>query len=314
MLGLLTRRHLALCVGIVSVGLLIGGCSDGKDGKDGVSTAMVSGTVTNTGNNNAPVAGAVVMTDPAVPGVILVTDLAGDYSGELPIGAYRLMVEETNYEDAEETISVVAGVDQDVDFGLVPVADVVTEINNAPAVSPLPGGSFPLTATVTPMNGTTVASYAWTQSASVTAGIANPASQTCTVTLGSAAAYKAELLTHLDILDRWIVQGVNPWSLEEAGHVAFQCVVTMSDASTHTVSVDIHTDMSGIASWSPGLRTVPTGSAVLITGGEQPAYTWTFTRPGGSAATLMETNTRHPYFTPDVDGLYSLNETNSGET
>jgi len=309
MLGLLTRRHLALCVGIVSVGLLIGGCTD--DGKAGVSSAMVTGAVTNTGNSNAPLAGVTVMTTPTVAGVNLVTNLAGDYSGELPVGVYELAVEETNYEDAADNISVLAGIDQDVDFDLVPVADVVVEVSDPPA-DPVPSAVFNLTATVTPMDGTTVASYLWSQSASAPAMIANPGAQTCTITLGNMALYKAELLMHIDILDRWIVQGINPFSLEEAGHVAFQCLVTMSDGSTYTESVDVHTSLSAMATWSTGLRTVPTGRAVFITGGDEASWSWTIAGPG--AAVLMDVNSRHPYFTPDVDGTYTLTETTSGET
>jgi hypothetical protein len=313
-------RHLRLghplwIAGVLSVGLLLGGCSDGSDGTDGLdgqdgapgtSTALVSGTVVNA-MTSAPLAGVTVETVPAVPGVVLVTDASGRFSGELPIGPYTLRCVAANYNQCTEDISVVAGVPVTADMAMQPTKPVMLSVNAAPAGAG-PGDTFTLTVTPTIMDGSTVTSILWKQSASAQATIDDPTAATTEITLGSEAAYKDELFKHVERLDRWMVVGVSPLALEEAAHAAFTVTVTTT-GGTYSATVDVNAELD-FTTVSPGLRAVPKGVAVLLNGREQASYDWTLVAPGGSA-TLHDATTRNPWFVPDVSGKYVLNVTDT---
>jgi len=298
-----------LIAGTLAVALLLGGC-DGSDGVDGApgapgsSSALVSGTVVNA-MTGLPLVGVTIQTDPVVPGVALVTNGSGQYSAELPIGPYVLDCVVPDYEPGTHAISVVADVPVTRNFAMEPVSPVKLTVTSAPA-GVGPGDTFPLTVTATPMDGSAVTGVQWVQSNSVPATIANPTSTTATITLGSSAAYKAELLSFLEVLDRWQVQAVNPHALEAAAHVAFTVTVTTTSGS-YSDTVEVSAELP-FACVNGGLLTVPRGKVVLLNGKEQASYDWQLITPGG-AATLQDSTTRNPWFVPDVVGKYTLQVT-----
>jgi Cytochrome c554 and c-prime len=309
------KGHPLWIAGMLAVGLLMGGCSDGSDGADGLdgqdgadgaSTAQVSGTVVNA-ITNAPIAGVTVETTPAVPGVVLVTDANGRFSGELPIGPYTLACQAANYNQCTEEISVVAGVPVTADMAMEPTKPVMISVT-APPAGVGPGDTFALTVTPTIMDGSTVSSILWKQSASAQATIEDPTSATTNITLGSEAAYKDELFKHVERLDRWMVVGVSPLALEEAAHAAFTVTVTTTNG-TYSAVVEVNAELD-FATVSPGLRAVPKGVVVLLNGKEQASYDWTLVVPSGTA-TLHDATTRNPWFVPDVSGKYTLSVTDT---
>jgi len=312
MLRRLRMGHPLWIIGMLGVGLLIGGCSDGTDGTDGQdgapgsSSALVSGTVVNA-TTNAPLAGVTIETVPVVPGVSLVTNASGNYSGELPIGPYTLVCEVNDYEPGAHEVSVVADVPVTMNFAMKPVKPVVLSVTSAPA-GVGPGDTFPLTVTVKPMDGSTVTGILWKQSSSAQATIQDPTSETATITLGNEAAYKDELFVHVERLDRWNVVGVDPLSLEEAGHAAFTVTVTTTSGTYKaTVNVNAVLDFAAVGT---GLFAVPRGLPVLLNGKEQATYDWDMVVPSGSA-TLHNATTRNPWFVPDVSGKYTVTVTDT---
>jgi len=292
----------------------------GPAGTPGTSEGTVTGTVTNSYAGSG-IADLTIATEPAVPGKTIVTDADGVYTVDLPIGIYTLTFAATHFTAQTSSVNLVAGETVAVDIALVPVSGVIISINDSAVTetTAVPGGSFQLSSEVTVMDGSAVTGYAWTQAASVPAVISDADTATPTITLGNGAAYRAELIAHLAsdfgsdptaILDRFMVQPVNPFALEEAGLVSFHVQVT-TDSGTYTESVDVHTKLP-FAVASTGVRTVPLGLPVLLNGEDQDAYAWTLEGPVDSAAALDDAAIRNPSFTPDVKGKYTLEETHSG--
>jgi hypothetical protein len=195
----------------------------------------------------------------------------------------------------------------------------------------VPGGDVTATATVDIQDGSTVESYSWSQSNSVTVIIEDPNSQTTDVLLPGTAAYKDELITVLleppigedelppnvpapegefpgGLQDRWQVVGMDPFALEEAGLVTLRVTVTTT-SGTYTDEVEVHTELP----WkvAPGIENAPLGRPVLLYGKTQDAYNWALAAPGGSGAALTDASSQSPYFTPDVSGLYTVTVTDS---
>ena len=143
--------------------------------------------------------------------------------------------------------------------------------------------------------------------------IGSPNEETTTVGLPDTAAYKQELFESLgrEPLDRFIVQGLNPFELDNAGLVTLTVTVTTS-SGTYTQDVAIHTALP----WTPnpGLQNVPVGIPVLLHGkdlGDGAVYDWSLTKPANSAATLTDATSQNPYFTPDLSGVYTVMVTDS---
>ena len=190
-------------VGLLLVGLPLS-CKgdDGANGAPGTNTGTLTGTVTNSANGGAAVAGATVTTSPAIAGTVITTDANGVYNATLPAGVYMLEVEATNFEAEEMTVSVLAAQTHTHDFSLAPVSNVIIGITGLPDPATIvPGSAFTLNAEVTPMDGSTVTSYTWTQTHSAQAAIQGGDTATPSITLGDDAAYKAALLSHLTQLD-----------------------------------------------------------------------------------------------------------------
>jgi hypothetical protein len=174
-----------------------------------------------------------------------------------------------------------------------------------------PGASVTLEVAVDAQDGSTVTGYEWAQTAGVPAEISGADSDTLTVTLGDAAAYKAELLAGLAVEDRFGVQAINPHSLEAGEIAAFEVTVT-TDSGSYSDSVEVVAELPYVV--STGINNVPVNVPVLLGGKVQDSYSWELTGPGGSGAALDDPSDRNPSFTPDVEGKYTLTEATSGAT
>jgi hypothetical protein len=199
----------------------------------------------------------------------------------------------------------------------------------------VPGGTVTATATVEITDGSTVQSFAWMQTGGAAATLSGAGTATVTATLGNRNAYKGHLFELLDeppvtaeqlppnvplppgefaagLRNRFELVGINPFALEEAGLVVLEVEVTTTSGTYHA-EAEIHTGLP----WRTtlGIRNVPIGVPILVQSKEQDSYDWTLELPTGSAATLLNAASRHPEFTPDVPGIYTLDVTDqaSGE-
>jgi hypothetical protein len=166
---------------------------------------------------------------------------------------------------------------------------------------------------VTPLDGSTVQSISWSQGDDVEVVIDTPDQMTTTVELPGEAVFKEELFESLgrEPLDRFIVQGLNPFQLEEAGDISLIVTVTTS-SGTYTDDVAIGT----VLPWksNTGLQNVPVGIPVLLHGkdlGDGAVYDWALTRPASSTAALVDATEQNPYFTPDRAGRYTVTVTDT---
>ena len=291
---------LPLALGLAACGS--GSGSDGTDGAPGTSTGVLSGTVSNA-TTGAPVAGCTLEITPAVA-TNPTTAADGSYAVTLPAGNYSVYCDgEVDYNPVTGTASVLAGVTTTHDVPLTPKAAVTVTITGVPSPA-APGDTFPLAATVKILNGSTVVSYAWTQTEAPAGTIASPTAATTNVTLAGAAAYKGLLLEGIPPLERWRVVPINPHSEELGAETAFRCTVTTTSGTYSGTATFLPT--LPFAVWTNGLVNVPMGRPVLLGGKTQGTYDWSLVRPGGSAAVLQDATTRYPWFTPDVTGKYTL--------
>ncbi len=289
---------------LIAVLLLAAGFSGGQ-GLAGTSSGTISGAVTNS-LTGSPLEAVTVATDPAVEGVSIKTDASGNYTATLPIGIYTLTFEKSNFDGSTQTVVAIA--DQTVvkDVSLKPTKAVAVSAGKDQSVSP--GEVVSLKATTEPLDGSTVTGYKWTQTAGAAASVANENAQTATVTLADPAAYKEELFHHLESLDRFMVQGIDPHSLETAGEATFKVTVTTSSGSySDTVHVAVHLPYA----ISLGIQNVPVNVPVLLHGKAQDDYAWVLASPTGSSAVLDDFTDQNPSFTPDVAGKYTLTEVSS---
>lgn len=188
---------------------------------------------------------------------------------------------------------------------------VTVEVEAGEDQSSSPGETVTLEATVVIEDDSTVTGYQWTQISGTPATVRNANAQTATVTLAALADYRTELFQHLAPPDRFMVQGINPHSLEATEEAAFKVAVTTSSGVyTDTVSVMAHLPYAV----SLGVRNVPIDVPVLLHGKTQDAYNWDVILPSDSSALLDDSTIQNPSFTPDVAGRYTLTELNSGVT
>jgi hypothetical protein len=182
---------------------------------------------------------------------------------------------------------------------------VVNAGNDATAA---PGATVDLAAVATINNGSTITGYQWTQVSGVPASIEKAATAATRVSLAAATAYQSALLGSLEMLDRYMVQGINPHALDGAEIATFRVTVTTtSGAYSDTVNVTVKLPYAV----STGLANVAAGVPVLLQSKSQDTYVWSIDGPAGSKATLTDPATPNPSFTPDVTGKYTLVETRS---
>jgi hypothetical protein len=340
-----------LMIVLAAAFLALAGCSGddgapGAPGAPGTSTGTVTGTVTN-GTTNTAEAGVTVTAAPS--GTSTTTGTDGTYTlADLPIGVYTLTFTKTGFTtQTVQDISVVAGATRTEDLtiqaadpnnpGVIAVSTPTTDDNGSTIA---PGSSVTLAATITPPAGTTVTGIQWTQSNSVEVTLQNDTTETPTVVLPDTAAYKDELINVLreppidedqlpegvtlpdgtiipeGLQDRFQVQGLTHFDLEEAGLVTVRGTVTLSNGDTYHQDVPIQAHLPWRA--NGGIRTVAVNEAVLIhggtQGGTQTSWSWSLAPPGGSTAALDDATAQNPSFTPDTSGTYTLAEANSGAT
>jgi hypothetical protein len=190
-----------------------------------------------------------------------------------------------------------------------PEAPKTVTVNSGEDVAEEPGASVTLAATVDAADGSQVTAYQWEQTAGVPASLSGADSDTLTVTLDDAAAYKAALIEALQPEDRFGVQAINPHALEAAEVATFKLTVT-TDSGSYSDSVNVSAHLPYVI--STGVSNVGIQVPVLLRGAAQDSYTWTMAGPSGSSASLADASSQYPSFTPDVEGKYTFTEATSG--
>jgi len=327
-------RYLFIGFALISMALLLFGCggddgSTGPAGPPGASTGTVSGTVKNS-LSGSPVAGVAVTTSPSVQGVSnITTDASGNYSANLPVGSYTLTFTKTNFTTQTTPASVVAAQTTSKNISLVPVGPAVVNAG-ADQTGKAPGQTVPLSASFEVYDPTLTGTptYAWTQTEGPTATITGGNTLTPTITLGDRNAFKANVVQksavrqgtqpppsepdtpNFEPLERFMVQPLTPFALEEGTASTFKVTATISGrAFADEVKVSVSLPFAP----ATGLRNVPIGQPVLLHGKTQATYAWAIaTKPAGSAAALNDPTTRNPDFIPDVAGNYTITESTSG--
>ncbi|MHC4219714.1 MAG: hypothetical protein ACYSU7_14835, partial [Planctomycetota bacterium] len=284
--------------------------------------AMISGTVTNLWTAG-PVEGANV----TVGVDVLITDAFGDYSGQFPAGNYDIVFDAEYYISQNTNVDLVAGVPLTLDAQMEPEAAVIVNVIISDTGDP--GGMVDAMADVVVLDGSTIQTYAWTQTMGAPAAIAGADTDTATLTLGTQYEYKEELF-HLmanppigpeqlpphvplppdpfpgGLQNRFEVAAPNPMVLEETGLVGLEVDVTTT-SGLYIGEGDVHTHIP----WRPaaGIRNVPINIPVLLHGKEQASWDWAMSVPNNSNAVLVDETTKFPEFTPDWPGVYEVTVT-----
>lgn len=311
--------------------------------------AKLSGTVTNdlTGTG---VAGATVTFTNTSSTVVLTTNADGYFEAQgkikVQVGNYTMEVNADYFDPYSQAVSLNKGTTV-INVALDPVAPVIVDASVSDTASP--GAVLNATGSYMIMDGSTFISSGWSQTPDhgVQATISDPASDTPTITLGSTDEYAAHLINTLTLApiseddlppdiklqplnevrkglqDRNQVVPINPFALERTEEVPLTYTVTTTSGS-YSAEVDVATHLPWVV--NTGLKTVPVNVPVLLLArcdevrdavtGEYSCtspttFSWTITQmPDGSSATLTGADSRHPWFTPDVAGVYRIQETN----
>ncbi len=337
-------KYLLPSFALISLALLLFGCGGGSNGDTGAagppgppgasgsSTGTVSGNVKNAMSGN-PVPGVAVTVSPSVQGVSgITTDSGGNYSVNLPNGNYTLTFTKNGYtSQTTGTINVVATKTSTSNITLVPNAGATVNAG-ADKTGQAFGASVGLSASVEVYDPslTGTPTYAWTQTSGPAATITGANTATPTATLANSSSFKSNLvlanavrmgleppaggsgpdIPSMAVLERFMVQPINPFSLEEGAMSTFKVTVTIN-GQQFTDSVNVSVNLPFVS--TTGLRNVPIGQPVLLHGKTQGSYSWTITsQPVGSTATLNDAATQNPDFIPDMVGKYTINETTGG--
>lgn len=320
-----------LVAGLVAIALSLNSCDIGLRREEGdrrpaeLRMGVVAGKVTDR-ITSAHIAGVSVTFEPAVAEMDLSMDLhptmakirfstdpAGFFYARIPIGHYRLTFSKDHYRGAERNVVVSADRKVTSDLVLDP-AVAVSVYAGKDVTGGAPGSGVHLKAAVYIEDRSTLRSLDWTvqqQDGHVRVTISEKKGTAATVVLPGAARYKEALLDRLGrqgrLLNRWMVLGLGPSDLIEAGTVTLG-VRAITSSGQYSDTVNVIADVSAFAAVNPGLQNVPIGEPVLLQGKEQASYLWSIARPAGSAATLKDPKTQNPHFTPDVPGVYRLAE------
>ena len=285
--------------------------TQGDPGDPGISEATLSGNVTNALTGSGLDAVTIALNPDPLQAAVT-TDANGDFTADLPVGVYMVSVELDQFTTQEFTVTIAAGVDVTLDVVLDPSAPVVLDVADATAA---PGDAVTLPATADVFDGSSVTGWSWVQVAGPTATLSGDTTDTLTATMADAAAFKDELMLHLNPIDRVMVQGIDPLALEEGGMVAFEVTATTANGSYKT-TVAVHVDMSAFAAVATGQGNVPVGQPVLMHGctdcggSTQTSWNWTVSN-GGS---FDDATAQNPSFTPATTGTYNVQETVSGKS
>jgi len=306
--SIVTLLALSGCTGAVGPAGLAG--PTGPAGANGTSTGVLSGKITNSLTSGALNGVAISITaDPSIKAVTTTTANDGSFSASLPIGSYTVSFSKTNFTSINQTVNILGGQTSTRDVALKPVANVVISTGSAQEADAQSTVSLKASAVV--LDNSTISAYEWTQVSGVRAKIDNATSDSILVTLGTPLEYKNALLDKLTLLDRWVVQAINPHALTQAEDAVFKVTVTTSSgkySGNVTVSAKIPYEVS------TGLKVVPINVPVLIHGKSTGIYDWKLIGPTGSKATIDNKRNQNPSFTPDLIGKYTLTENVSGTT
>ena len=289
----------------------------------------LQGTVTNTLTTGG-VDGVKVTIDPG--GFVRTTAMGGTYALPLAGGDYTATFTDARFQTHSEPVTVPDVGAVPLDVALTPVAPVIVSIVVTGTATP--GASLTATANIDILDGSTLSSVAWTQTAGATVTIGSPTMAVTGVTLPSESTYKDQLVQVLEeppigpdqlppnvtippggfsggLQNRFQVTAVNPFALEEAGKVTLKADVTTSSGAYSATS-----DVAAALPWKTagGLRNVPLGEPVLLHAKSPPpsgssVYDWALARPAASMASLVDATTQDPWFIPDVTGTYTLTVT-----
>lgn len=190
-----------------------------------------------------------------------------------------------------------------------------------------PGATVTAKATVTINDGSTLQSIQWKQVGGVQVTLANPATDTATITLPAMSAFREKLIAVMKevplpdaqlpsfipareyeggLQDRWAVAGIAPTTLVKAGALNFELTV-ITTSGTYKLPATVAAVLPYPTAM--GVRNVPILKPVVLHGKAQDTYNWTLKAPVGSTATLAGANTADPEFTPDVAGTYEISVT-----
>ena len=241
------------------------------------------------------------------------TDSTGFFYAKIPTGPYRLTFSKKQYRSATLEVTVDAARKVTVDQALDSTSPVIVYAGKD-LTEAAPGSTVSLRAAVFVRDGSILKSIRWSvpqQEGQVPVVISKEEGMDATVVLPGASTYKKVLLERLGrggrLLNRWMVLGLGPSDLREAGKVTL-AVRAITSSGTYTDTVDIFADLSAFAVANPGLQNVPIGEPVLLLGKEQRSYKWSLTGPVGSGAKLQDAVTQTPHFAPDIPGVYVLAE------
>jgi hypothetical protein len=290
-----------------------------------MSSGVVAGKVTDA-VSGAGIGDVVVRFEPTVAETHLSTDLHpilskasfstdanGFYYAKIPAGPYRLTFARPRYNHAERAIVVLADKKVPGDVVLEPIAPVVVYAGKE-VTGIAPGSTVRLKASITIRDDSTLKRIDWRlkeKGEQVPAVVTARNEGSAAVTIPDPAAYKTALLDRLGrqgrLLDRWMVLGLGPSDLQEAGKTTLEAQAETS-SGTYRDAVDIVADIRSFAAVNPGLQNVPVGTPVLLQGKDQPSYQWSLSGPRGFKATLDDASTQNPYFSPDLPGTYTVAE------
>ncbi|MBW2422333.1 MAG: hypothetical protein JRH19_27625, partial [Deltaproteobacteria bacterium] len=276
-----------------------------------------------------PAEGVAVVLTPAVVGVDMVTGPEGTYTsspGDIQDGIYIVSFEDPRFQDFSLEIQIGPSATMQ-DASLTPIANVIVTASIVGDATP--GATVTANVDYEIMDGSNFMSILWTQTQSVTVIITEEATASASVALPNDLAYRDELIEVLQsppisedqlppnivlppggfvggLQDRFQVVGINPFALENAGHVGLEVAVT-TDTGTYTGTTDIHTTL--LWKTAAGIENVPLGRPVLLHGKTDPLagpYDWTLTAPGSSSTMLTDPTSQSPWFVPDATGKYTV--------
>ncbi|HEY6873104.1 MAG TPA: carboxypeptidase regulatory-like domain-containing protein [Geobacteraceae bacterium] len=277
-----------------------------------LSRACIAGKVTDAVTGRG-IDGAHIEVESAIPVIADHTDHDGNYYAEFPGGNYRLRFGKAGYQSAEKTVQLKPGETVGLDIRLEPRAKVVVNAGN-PVTGVAPEGTVTVEAAVIIRDGSVVKGIRWKldrDEVGIAAKMRGENGPAVTVKLPDVAVCKNALLKRLRkdgrLLDRWMVLGIAPSDLREAGNITLTAIATTS-TGTYSDTVHIFADLKDLADVNPGLQNVAVGRPVLLQGKQQPSYRWSLAAPPGSAVVLKDGATRNPYFTPDAAGAYTVRE------
>ncbi|MCX5902565.1 MAG: carboxypeptidase regulatory-like domain-containing protein, partial [Proteobacteria bacterium] len=284
-----------LLLGVIAVGFM------GANGCKGT----LKGTVTNS-LTKAGVEGVTVTLDPAVEGVTTTTDASGAYTASIPEGDYKLTFTKKNYTNGTGTATIKWTQPATADAVLVPTANVVVSMTPASQEGTF-GGTASVQVSVDILDGSTLSGVLPEQTGGPTATLTNITQGGFTVQLASYELAKASLITALKEPDRFMISGINPYSLAAGKEVALKVTATTSSGKyPATAVIELPLELSV----STGLPNVPTNVPVLLHG-KGDTFSWSIFTPSGSKAALEDPTSANPYFTPDVKGEYTITEADS---